>query len=117
MNTSIFSSRTNIVFQQNGATAHTAKSATKMLEEKVTTMWGKEVWPGNSSDWTLIENIWSILKESANCDPLPTTIPELQARFEEKWNSLPVFRLQNRAQGFKTRVGQMRNNRSGHTTY
>lgn len=117
MEGTIFSSRKNIVFQQDGAPAHTAKSTMKLLEDKVGTVWGKGVWSGNSPDLNPIENLWSILKESAYQEPFPKTRLELQARFEEKWNSLPVFLLQNLAQSFKTRVEEMMNNAGGHTSY
>jgi len=117
MSSGIFSSRNNIVFQQDGAPAHTAKSTMKILEDEFETVWGKGVWPGNSPDLNPIENLWSILKDSAYQDPLPTTRQELQARFQTTWNSLPVDLLQKLAQSFKTRVDQMMTNDGGHTTY
>ena len=56
MKIDIFSSKKNIVFQQDGASAHTAKSTMKVLEE-VRTVWGNGIWLGNSPDFNPIENL------------------------------------------------------------
>ena len=46
MKRSIFSSKKNLAFQQDGARPHTAKSTMKILEDDVQTVCGKYVWPG-----------------------------------------------------------------------
>ena len=117
MDSSIMSSKKNITFQQDGAKAHTADSTMKILNARFKTVWGKGVWPGNSPDLNPIENLWSILKDSAYEDPLPKTVSELRVRLEEKWNSVPVELLQKLASSFKTRVEEMMENGGGHTRY
>ena len=45
------------IFQQDGDPAHTSKVAIKWLENNLNSFWGKGVWPGNSPDLSLIENL------------------------------------------------------------
>lgn len=75
------------------------------------------MWSENSPDLNPIEHLWSGPKDSAYQEPYPTTVHELQARFEENWNSLPVELLQKLAKSFKTRVEKMMKTDARHTTY
>ena len=117
MDISIFSRRKNIIFQQDGSQGHTTRSTMTQLEDQDGRVWKKGVCPQNSSDFNLINDLWSIPKESAHHEPFPKTRPECPARFEEKWNSLPVELLQNLAQRRNTRVEEMINNAGRHSLY
>ena len=116
MKSDIFSSKKNIVFQQDGVSAHTAKSTMKVLEE-VRTVGTKEIWPGNSPDLNPIENLWAILKNSAYEEPVPQNEEELRTRFEEKLNSISLGLLKNLSSSFKKRVEEMIFNDGGLTRY
>lgn len=115
--TSIMSSKNNITFQQDGAGPHRADSTMKILNTRFTTVWGKDMWPGNSPDLNPIENLWSILKDSVYEEPRPRTKEELRTCLENKWNSLSVDVLQKLSSSFKTRIEEMMANGGGHTRY
>src|SRR5258705_11307882 len=50
----------DVIFQQDGATCHTAKTTKRCLaEHQIQTL----PWPSNSPDLRPIENVWGILKK------------------------------------------------------
>ncbi|OXA41066.1 Transposable element Tc3 transposase [Folsomia candida] len=51
----LFPNSRKVTFQQDGATPHTAKIVSTVLEELSVEVWGKGVWPGNSPDLNPIE--------------------------------------------------------------
>ncbi|OXA44554.1 hypothetical protein Fcan01_21003 [Folsomia candida] len=55
----------------------------KILEEKIPTIWGQGVWPGNSPDLYPINNLWSWAKEKNYVDPVPTRRDELVRRLKK----------------------------------
>jgi hypothetical protein len=113
----LFPQTKKVTFQQDGATPHTAKIVTTVLDTLSCEVWGKGVWPGNSPDLNPIENLWSILKDSAHRPPYPTPKAQLFKRFKEEWKKIPVPRLENIAQSFKTRVEEMLDAGGRHTRY
>jgi transposase len=115
--TTLFPNKRKIVFQQDGAPSHTANLTMQMLDNKAWTTWGKGVWPGNSPDLNPIENLWSILKNSAYEEPVPTNLDMLVGRFRRKWFSLPLELLEKLSESLKNRVEEMLRNDGGHTRY
>ena len=65
-------------------------------------MWGVGVWHGDSPDLNPIENIWAVLKDSINIEPIPTTIDALKIRLDKTWDSLFINLLEKRSECLKT---------------
>ncbi len=69
----------DFIFQQDLATAHTAKSTKSWLNDHGV---GVLDWPANSPDLNPIENLEENEKQEANAD-------ELKATVKETWASIP----------------------------
>jgi len=70
-------------------------------------VWSKGIWPGNSPDLNLIENVWSVLNDSVFFNPRPTNRLELIERVTETWESIPIRYLENLYTSFANRVTQV----------
>lgn len=78
----------DFVFQQDGASSHTAKSTKNWLSDRhIITL----NWPANSPDLNVIETVWHEMKRKLRDNP-QRTLPNLQAKIEEIWHTLtPEF--------------------------
>ena len=76
----------DIIFQQDNAPCHRAKSVEKFIEEcglKTTE------WPARSADISPIERIWSVVKSRlSKLDQKPSNLEELKQKIHEIWNSI-----------------------------
>ena len=81
--------KSNYVFQQDGATCHTAVTTQRWLEENVPEFVPKESWPPNSPDLNPIERIWAILAEKLS-ERRPRTITGFKKIIREEWMKLPL---------------------------
>ena len=57
-----------VTFEQDGAPAHSSKRAITELTGSYKVVWGRGVWPGNSPDLNVIENLWSVLQKGVKTD-------------------------------------------------
>ncbi len=75
----------DLVFQQDLAPAHTAKSTKSWLNDHGV---GVLDWPANSQDLNQIENLWGIVKRKIR-NKRPKNADELKATVKEAWASIP----------------------------
>ena len=54
--------KSEMIFMQDGARAHTAAATSEWLRENEVQFLGKEVWHPNSPDLKPIENVWLYLR-------------------------------------------------------
>ncbi len=75
----------DLIFQQDLAPAHTAKSTKSWLNDHGV---GVLDWPANSPDLNPIDNLWGIVKRKIR-NKRPKNADELKATVKETWASIP----------------------------
>ena len=80
--------RGQVLFQQDGAPSHTAKSTLRWLDSNAIEVMPH---PSGSPDLNLIEPLWHTFKELIrNCKHIPTTLDELKDAAREAWDQITV---------------------------
>lgn len=77
---------TNFVFQQDGASCHTAKTTKGWFGEHNISVLS---WPSNSPDLNIIENVWHQMKKELRNNP-QRTMPALKEKIEQIWSNMPI---------------------------
>jgi len=100
----------DIWFQQDGATAHTARvSMTKlrqMFPTHLVSLRGDLRWPARSPDLSICDFfLWGYLKEKV-FKHRPHTLEELKDRIREEIGAIPVEMCQNAVENFRNRLHQ-----------
>ena len=93
----------NCIFQQDGATAHTAHASKDYITSRM-----KDVlknWPPNSPDLSPIENVWSMVQEAVD-EQTPSDKPSLIRCVREAWSSLPQKVIDKTVLSFDSRLKQ-----------
>ena len=114
--TPLFPNATNWTFQQDGATAHTAKISQEFLKKKVPHFIESKDWPGNSPDLNPIENLWFTLKEKIMVRN-PKNEKDLWRITQEEWKNLGPKILSSLISSMPTRIKAVLEAKGGHTKY
>jgi transposase len=101
------------IFQQDGATSHTANATQNWLQQKVPNFIAKEEWPSNSCDANPIENLWAIMKEEVGAQEYET-VDELKEAIEEAWDRIPQETIDILADSFPDRLLAILGANGGH---
>lgn len=108
----------HIWFQQDGATAHTARQTRILLQEmfpgRLISKFGDITWPANSPDLTAPDFfLWGYLKEKVY-ERRPNTIQELKIRILEEINNIGAELLKRVMQNFRCRLQKCIDNQGSH---
>ncbi|KAJ4428288.1 hypothetical protein ANN_24306 [Periplaneta americana] len=99
----------NTLFQQNGATSHTARismdAVNALFPGRVISRKGDVAWPPRSPDLTVCDFfLWGHLKTKVFGGNLTRTIPALQQRIREEVAAIPVSMLRGVMQQFVAKL-------------
>lgn len=90
----------DFIFQQDGASCHTAKSTRKwLLDHGITAL----DWPSSSPDLNIIETVWHKMKRVLRDNP-QRTIFDLKQKIQEIWDKFLLTECQNLAQSMPKRI-------------
>lgn len=113
----MFNRRSELVFMQDGAPAHTARVTQQWCSEQVSGFLSKEQWPPNSPDLNPIENCWGILKSKVFASPSPTTMKQLNRRAMREWANIEPSVLKNLVHSMPERLKAVIAMKGGHTGF
>jgi hypothetical protein len=82
------------IFQQDGASSHTAKDTMKFIRERCLTLPDHLHWPAHSPDLNCIEPLWSILKARTDTTKCKTSEDLFQAA-AAAWDLIPQETVNN----------------------
>ena len=99
--------RKGFIFQQDGATSHTAKMVVDYLETAVPDFIQPSYWPPSSPDLNPLDyGIWSILKKDVYSVKIQN-MAHLKRRIRKCWNDLPHETINRTIDRFRARVRKM----------
>ena len=104
-----------VLFQQDGASLHTAKSTTAWLDRNSVE---RIHHPTASPDVNPIEPVWHDLKEFIRArEHIPTTFKELKEAVKEAWDQVPIAKVNKYVQSMEDRVQAVIKAKGGHTPF
>ena len=107
---------TGFIFQQDGAPAHTARSAHNWLLASCRDFLEKDQWPPNSPDLNLLDcDVWGAMLEVCHkLQTKPKTIAELKDTLHVIWDNLPHGPIDKTVRDFSKRLKACVETISGH---
>jgi len=106
--------KSEITFQQDNASSHTAKSTDKWFKDN-----GIKVlsWPSQSPDLNPIEHLWDHLKRRLQDFPRPNNADELWEQVQAIWNDISPSTCASLSSSMIMRLEAVRKSKGGYTTY
>ena len=98
--------RSQAIFQQDGAPAHTSKRSQEWLKNNMPGFWTKEVWPPNSPDLNPIENLWAILQTKLDAMERVTNQKVLEKQLVLAWKEVLPEILEKVIAGMSGRISK-----------
>ena len=102
-----------LIFQQDNAPAHTARSTTRFLEERSVVVMK---WPPKSPDLNPIENLWDTVEAKVRQDTA-TSRNELWGKILVAWNSIDNNIIETLIYSMPRRIEAVIKAKGGHTKY
>ena len=93
-----------IIFQQDGTPAPTAKFTQEWCRQIVPSFWRKDEWPGNSPDLNPIENLWAIVQDKVDDIGEQIRIENLISNLKKAWSEIDPDVLKNLVSDMPNRV-------------
>ena len=106
--------KTKIVFQQDGAPAHTSKKTQEWLKKAFPNFWSKGLWPPNSPDLNPMDySIWGLMETKACSKPHPN-ISSLRISIAKAWANMSADYIRATCNQFRARIEAVIKNKGGH---
>ena len=109
----LFTNKSSDTFIQDGAPAHRAKATRQWCKKNLPNFIKKDEWPANSPDLNPIENLWSIIDETAYRDPIPKSMGGLKSRLRQAWRNIPLASLRELARSMPQLLKNVIQNNGG----
>lgn len=93
----------NVVFQQDGAPAHTSKKAQDWLANHIP-FWPKNFWPPYSPDANPLDFTFWVRVESKSCRVRHPNIDALKASINENWEAMSEDYVRDSCRAFRGRL-------------
>ena len=94
-----------ILFQQDGAPAHTARKTVAFLEESAVPFIRPNEWPPNSPDLNPLDYcIWSLVTSGTAGQPRPSSVVALKRQVVTAWRSMDPEKIRAACRGFRPRL-------------
>lgn len=103
------SSEGNYVFQQDGASCHTARSTMGWLSTEAIPLME---WPSSSPDLSPIETVWHKMKQKLRKEPA-RTLQDLKNKITNIWQSFTAEDCQKLVDTMPRRIAAVINNKGG----
>lgn len=106
--------RKKLIFQQDNAPAHSARSTRNFLAQKGVTLLD---WPGNSPDLNPIEHVMAHVSRRVRPRGLPRNKDEFWGWVQEAWRETPISYIHSLYRSMRSRVNEVLENAGDSTHY